>query len=106
MNGLQFWPVWMFGVSAGVLWGLPRLPHYHVDLPYIYDLGGCAVVAWYMGLGFLSLGCYILSTEALRRHACRHKRVDAVLTGGVAFMLAGGFWGLYHVLLEMSVNIS
>jgi hypothetical protein len=106
MYRLQIWPVWLFGVSAGILWGLPRAPYYHVDLPYIHYLGGCALVALYVGMGFLSLGSYLLVTEATSSHGSRRTRRHARVTGTVAVILAGGLFGLYYVLLEMSVSVS
>jgi hypothetical protein len=106
MDWMKFWTVWIFVVSAGVLWGLPRVPHFHVDLPYIYHLGGLALVVWYLGLGFFSLGLYIIMTECLSVGACRIRGLSAYLIGGGALILAGGCSWLYLILLEVSVNIS
>lgn len=106
MNRIKSWTGWIFVVSAGVLWGLPRVPHFHVDLPYIYHLGGLALVVLYLGLGFFSLGLYIIMTEFLSVGACRIRGLSAYLIGGGALFLAGGCGWLYLLLLGMSVNIS
>lgn len=106
MNGMKGWPVWIFCVSALALWGIPHVPYFHVDLPYIFDLGGCALVVLYLGGGFLSLGLYFTIIEGLDVPVCRVKLPYAVLIGGGALMLAGGCFWLYLTLLRMSVAIS
>lgn len=106
MNWITSWTVWIFFVSAGVLWGLPRVPHFHVDLPYIHHLGGPALVAWYLGLGVLSFGLYIIMTEWLSVGMFRIRSPYAYLIGGGALILAVGCGWLYLILLGMSVNIS
>ena len=103
---MKSWPGWIFFVSAGVLWGLPCVPYYHEDLPYIYDLGGFAFVAWYIGLGFLSLGLYVIGSECLRLGIFRVKRLHGFFLGGGALVLAGVFGWLYLILLEISVKVS
>ena len=85
---------------------LPRIPYYHEDLPYIYDLGGLAFVVWYLGLGFLSLGLYIIVTECLRSGLRRVKNLHAFLLGGGALVLAGLCGWLYFILLGMSTRLS
>jgi hypothetical protein len=105
-DGMRSWPGWIFVVSAGALWGLPRAPHFHVDLPYIHHLGGVALVVWYFGLGFFSLGLYIIMMECLHVGAFRIRGLYAYLIGGGALILAGGCGWLYLMLLGMSVYIS
>lgn len=103
---MRSWPGWVFVVSAGVLWGLPRFPYFHVDLPYIYHLGGFALVVWYLGLGFFSLGLYIIMTKWLSGGTFRLRGLYVYLVGAGALILAGGCGWLYLMLLGMSKNIS
>lgn len=105
MNWMKSWPGWIFFISAGVLWGLPRVPYYQEGLPYIYDLGGPALVAWHIGLGFLSLGLYVIVTACVSVCVSRVKRLQALLFGGGALILAGGFSWLYLILLRISVMV-
>ncbi len=105
MDWINSWRGWIFVVSSGVLWGLPRVPYYHADLPYIHVLGGLALVAWYIGLGFLSLGLYIIASVCLRVGVVRVKSLHTIFLGGGAFILAGLFWWLYLLLLGMSVRL-
>jgi hypothetical protein len=105
MNGIKGWPVWIFCVSALALWGIPHVPYFHVDLPYIFELGGSALVVLYLGVGFFSLGLYLTIIERLKTPV-RTVTPHAVLIGGGAFMLAGGCFWLYLTLLRMSVALS
>lgn len=105
MNGMKGWSVWIFCVSALALWGIPHVPYFHVDLPYIFELGGSALVVLYLGAGFLSLGLYLTIIESLNAPV-RQVKPYAVFIGGGALMLAGGCFWLYLTLLRMSVAIS
>jgi hypothetical protein len=95
----------MLFVSSMVLWGLPRFSHYQEGLPYLYHLGGMALVAWYLGLGFLSLGLYRLVMGCLSFRLFQAKGLHEFLVGGVALILAGACVWLYLMLLEMSVTM-
>ncbi|MCB9775174.1 MAG: hypothetical protein H6750_12750 [Nitrospiraceae bacterium] len=100
------WPVWMALISVGVTVGLPRVPYYQEGLPYIYALGGMALVAWYIGVGFLILGLYFLVMGCVRAGWFLSRRLHAVLLGGVALILAGGCHWFYLTLLEMSIRVT
>lgn len=102
MNGTKGWPVWIFGVSIFALWGIPHVPFFHVDLPYIFELGGSALVVLYFGVGFLSLGLYLTISERLLAPV-RLVKSYPVYIGGGALLLAGGCFWLYLTLLRMSV---
>lgn len=106
MNGIKIWPVWIFCVSALALWGIPCVPYFHVDLPYIFNLGGSALVALYIGVGFLSLGGYLTIIGRLNAPGRRVKLPYAVFIGGGALLLASGCFWLYLTLLRMSVAVS
>ncbi len=103
---MRSWPGWGFVVSAGVLWGFPRVPHYHEDLPYIYDLGGLALVALYIGVGFLSFGLYVFVTERLSAGLFQVMRLRPIFIGGGALILAGLLGWLYFILLGISLSMS
>ncbi len=100
---LQSWVVWIFVVAMGVVWGLPHLPHYHRDLPYIYDLGGTIFVMWYMGLGFLSLGLYGLVTSFV--HLGTFWRVRIFFLGWGSLLLAAILWWLQDVFMNLSIRL-
>lgn len=106
IDWISSWPVWMFLISVGVTIGLPRVPYYQEGLPYIYDLGGMALVAWYIGLGFLIFGLYFLVMGCVRAGLILSLRLQALLFGGVAVILGGGCHWLYLILLEMSVRVT
>jgi hypothetical protein len=106
MKWITSWPFWMSLVSVGVTVGLPRVPYYQEGLPYVYDLGGMALVIWYMGLGFLILGLYIIVRGCLSAKVFLRRRFHALLYGGAALIIAGGCQWLYLILLEMSVNVT
>ena len=106
MDWIKSWPGWTFFVCAVVLWGLPRVPYYHEDLPYIHDLGGLALVVWYIGLGLLTLGLNVIVTECLSEGVHRVKSRHELLIGGGALILACGLGWLYLILLGMSVRVS
>lgn len=93
-------------MSVGVTVGLPRVPYYQEGLPYIYDLGGMALVAWYIGLGFLILGLYFIVMGGGSAGWFLSRRLHAVLFGGVALILAGGCHWFYLILIEMSVRVT
>ena len=93
-------------MSVGVTVGLPRLPYYQEGLPYIYDLGGMALVVWYIGLGFLILGVYFIVMGGVSAGWFLSRRLHAVFFGGVALILGGGCHWLYLMLLEMSVRVT
>ena len=102
---LHHWVTWAFLVSAVVLWGLPQLPYYQEGLPYLYDLGGSALVAFYLFLGCLSV-CLAVgvrvwlgsATESLQINI--HKKI--VFWFGA---LAAGCLAIYFVLMNLSVNL-
>ena len=105
MTMLQSWVWWMLMIVIGVVWGLPQFPHYHRNLPYIYDLGGPIFVIWYLGFGVLSLGLYGLMTGLL------HVGISWK-TCNLAFVLAAGsvivtgvLWWLQAVLINLSVRL-
>lgn len=100
------WPAWMVLLSVGVTVGLPRLPYYQEGLPYIYDLGGMALVTWYIGLGFLILGLYFVVMGCVGGRWFVSRGLPAVLFGGVALILAGGCHWFYLMLLEMSLRVT
>lgn len=100
------WPAWMALISVGVTLGLPRVPYYQEGLPYIYALGGMALVVWFIGLGFLMLGLYSLVMGCVGVGWFLSKRLQAVLLGGVALILAGGCHWFYLLLLEMSIRVT
>lgn len=102
---LQSWVVWIFVVAMGVVWGLPHLPHYHRDLPYIYDLGGTIFVMWYMGLGFLSLGLYALVAGCVHLGNSWRIRVRAFLLGGGSLLIAGILWWLHKLFINLSIRL-
>lgn len=106
MDWITSWPAWMVLISVGVTVGLPRVPYYQEGLPYIYDLGGMALVAWYIGLGFLILGLYFIVLGCVSAGLFLNRRLHALLFGGVALILAGGCHWLYLILLEMSVRVT
>jgi hypothetical protein len=92
-------------VSGATLWWLHRIPYYQEGLPYIYDLGGPALVAWYSGLGLFSLGLYIVMDWLIagRFHI---KSLRRLFIGEGILILAFGLGWLYLILLEMSVRMS
>ena len=102
---LQSWLPWVSLVMVSVLWGLPRIPHYQDWLPYGYDLGGPALVALYMALGFGSLGMFGLVTGFIRLEYSPERRHRALLLGGGGFVLAGSFVGLYMFLMNVSLSL-
>lgn len=104
MDWIISWPAWMFLISVAVTVGLPRVPYYQEGLPYVYDLGGMALVAWYIGLGFLILGLYFILMGCVSAGWFLSRRVHTVLFGGAALILAGGCHWFYLILLEMSVK--
>lgn len=104
MDWITSWPAWMLLISVSVTVGLPRVPYYQEGLPYIYALGGMALVAWYIGLGFLILGLYFILMGCVSAEGFLSKRLHAVLFGGVALTLAGGCHWFYLIVLEMSVQ--
>ena len=106
MAWITSWPAWMVLLSVGVTVGLPRVPYYQEGLPYIYDLGGMALVAWFIGLGFLILGLYFVVMGCVSAGWVLNRRLTAVLFGGVALIFAGGCHWFYLMLLEMSVRVT
>lgn len=84
---LHHWVPWAFFLSAGVLWGLPNLPFYQEGLPYLYDLGGSALVAYYLSLGCLSfsvaVGTFFLFSRKGNFGSIRLKRLTLSF-GGLA----------------------
>jgi hypothetical protein len=106
LDWISSWPAWMGLLSAGVTVGLPRVPYYQEGLPYIYDLGGMALVAWFIGLGFLILGLYFVVMGCVSAGWFLSRRLIAVLFGGVGLILAGGCHWFYLIWLEMSVRVT
>lgn len=106
MAWITSWQAWMVLLSVGVTVGLPRVPYYQEGLPYIYALGGMALVTWYIGVGFLILGLYFLVMGCVSAGWFLSKRLHAALFGGVALILAGGCHWFYLLLLEMSVRVT
>jgi hypothetical protein len=102
---LRSWVGWTLLVVIGVVWGVPRLPLYHRDLPYIYDLGGTIFVLWYMGLGFLSLGFYGLVTGLFPLRTSWRARLRGFLLGGGSLLLTGILWWLQTVFMNLSVRL-
>lgn len=106
MDWITSWPTWMVLMSVGVTVGLPHVPYYQEGLPYIYDLGGMALVTWYIGLGFFSLGLYFIVMGCVSAGWFLSRRFHAVLFGGVALILGGGCHWSYLILIEMSVRVT
>jgi hypothetical protein len=106
MAGITSWPTWMVLLAASVTVGLPRVPYYQQGLPYIYDLGGMALVIWFIGLGFLILGLYFVVMGCVSAGWFLSRRLSAVLFGGMSLILAGGCHWFYLLLLEMSVRVT
>ncbi|MGP0595177.1 hypothetical protein ACTRXD_21865 [Nitrospira sp. T9] len=106
MAWITSWPAWMVLLSVAVTVGLPRVPYYQEGLPYIYDLGGLALVAWFIGFGFLILGLYFVVMGCVSAGWFLSRRLSAVLFGGVALIFAGGCYWFYLILLEMSVKVT
>lgn len=106
MDWISSWPAWMLMISVGVTEGLPRVPYYQEGLPYIYDLGGMALVIWYLGLGFLILGLNFIVMGCVSAGWFPSRRLHGLLFGGVALILAGGCHWSYLILLEMSVRVT
>ena len=102
---LHSWLPWVSVVMVGVVWGLPRIPYYQDWLPYGYDLGGPALVALYMALGFGSLGMFGLVIGFMRLEQNSKQRHRALLLGGGGFVLAWTFAGLYMFLMEVSLSL-
>ena len=98
------WVCWACIVVIGVVWGLPHFPHYHRDLPYIYDLGGTIFVVWYMGFGLVSLGVYGLVMGFLHVGNTR-ARVRAFLLGGGSLIIFGVVYCVQTVLMNLSVRL-
>ena len=99
------WFPWVTFVVVGVVWGLPGVPYYQDWLPYGYDLGGPALVALYMALGFLSLGMFGMVTGLMGLEKSREQRHRALLLGGGGVVLAWAFGGLYMILMDISLSL-
>ncbi|MDR4482825.1 MAG: hypothetical protein R3B95_06230 [Nitrospirales bacterium] len=106
VDWITSWPAWMFLIAVGATVGLPRVPYYQEGLPYLYELGGMALVVWFIGLGFLILGLYFIVIGCVSAGWLLSRRLHALLFGGVALMLAGGCQWFYLMLLEMSVRVT
>ncbi len=52
---LKSWVCWVCLVAIGVVWGLPRIPHYQDWMPYGYELGGMALVAMYLSFACICI---------------------------------------------------
>jgi len=102
---LRHWFTWAFLVSAVVLWGLPQLPFYREGLPYLFDLGGSALSAFYLSVGCLSVCLAVgfwawLGSEAEFLQVAVHKKIVFWFGGLAASCLA-----IYFVLMNLSFNL-
>ncbi len=96
---------WMFGVVVAVVWGLPQMPHYREGLPYFFDLGGAALVSWYLGLGFLSVGWYGIVVACSDRTLARAKRGKIFWMGCLSVISASLLVMTYGVLMDWTVKV-
>ena len=102
---IRSWPSWVFLVVTIVVMGLPRVPHYQEGLPYLQDLGGPALVSWYIGLGFFSLGVFGVTTGLTERGASFQRRVRSWSLGVGSLILSCSFGALYFFAITRSAGM-
>jgi hypothetical protein len=92
-------------VVLGVVWGLPRMPHYQDWMPYGYELGGMALVLLYLFFGFGSLGLYSLIIGGLRWMTAPQKSAFLFKVGiGTLALTLGCVWG-YLQLMDLTLSV-
>lgn len=102
---LSSWVCWVCLVACGVVWGLPRMPHYQDWMPYGYKLGGMALVMMYLSLGLGSLGIYSLVAGGMGWGATVVQNRKAFRVGFTALVLASGLvWG-YMKLMALTLKL-
>ncbi len=102
---LRSWVCWVGLVAMGVVWVLPRLPHYQDWMPYGYELGGVALVLLYLSFGMGSLGMYGLIAGCNRWGATVDQNWKIVQIGFIAIVLASGFMWSYLKLMSMTLKL-
>ena len=100
---LGHWSFVAFLFLSGVLWGITKLPFYQEGLPYLYDLGGLALVAFYLSLGCLSV-CVgvgpLLMAPRLANFST--KRLSGLAMSSA--VLAWGWIALYFWFMNIAVH--
>lgn len=102
---LKSWVCWVCLVAIGVVWGLPRIPHYQDWMPYGYELGGMALVAMYLSFGLGSLGIYGLVAGGMRWGATVSQNRKAFRVGLTALVLAAGLVWCYTKLMVLTLKL-
>ncbi len=102
---LRSWVGWVCLVVIVVVWGLPRLPHYQAWMPYGYTLGGLALVAVYLAIGFGSLGLYGLALGILNGKCHSFQTSRKIKVGFIALSLAIGLLWYYMKLMDLTLTL-
>ncbi len=102
---LRSWVCWVYLVVSGVVWGLPRIPHYQNWMPYGYELGGMALVMMYLSFGLGSLGLYsfMLGGFSLRSESLKSRRAFKI--GLAALVLSTGLLWCYLKLMDLTLAL-
>ncbi len=102
---LRSWICWVGLVVIGVVWGLPRIPHYQVWMPYGYELGGLALVLLYLSLGMWSLGIYGVAAGVMRWGVSLSHNRKAFKIGFTSLLLASGVTWCYMKLMAFTLKL-
>ncbi len=100
---LRSWACWTCLVVIGVVWGLPRLPHYQAWMSYGHELGGLALVVIYLAIGFSSLGLYGLAMGTMNGRSNSLQTYRGIKIGSVALSMAIGLVWCYLKLMDLTL---
>ncbi len=99
------WGSWVGLVASGVVWGLPRMPHYQDWMPYGYKLGGIALVVMYLSFGLGSLGVYSLVAGGMGWGTTVTQNRKIFRLGFTALVLALGLGWSYMKLMSLTLQL-